>query len=48
MLVLQRRHAQTVRHISFSYKIDYVIGIKNFLNLKVYHHPISGSDITAI
>ena len=28
---LQRRHAQTVRDMSYGYKIDYVIVIKNFL-----------------
>ena len=29
---LRRRHAKIVRDSSFSYKIDYVIGIKHFLN----------------
>ena len=32
-----RRHAQTVRDSSFSYKIDYVIVINNFLNLEGHH-----------
>ena len=45
---LRRRHAQTVRDISSSNKIDYVIVIKNFLNLKGHHNPIDGSKVTAI
>ena len=32
-----------VRDGSSSYKIDYVIVIKNFLNLDGYQNPISGS-----
>ena len=40
---LRRRHAQTVWDSSFSYKIDYVIPIKNFLNPKGHQNPISGS-----
>ena len=43
---LQLRHAQTVRDSSSSYKIDYVIVIKNFLNLK--GHRFTGSKVTAI
>ena len=45
---LRRRHAQTVRYSTSSYKIDYVIVIKNFLNLKGPHNLISGSKVTAI
>ena len=45
---LRRRHAQTVRDCSSSYKIDYVIGIKYFLNPKGHQHPISGSTFTVI
>ena len=32
----------------FSYKIDYVVVIKNFLNPKGHQNPISGSQVTAI
>ena len=45
---LWRRHAQTVRDSTSSYKIDYVIVIKNFLNTKGHPNPISGSKVTAI
>ena len=45
---LRRRHAQTVRDSSSSYKIDYVIVIKNFLNLKGHQNPIIGSKVTDI
>ena len=45
---LQRRHAQTVRDSTSSYKIDYVIVIKNFLNPKGHQNPISGSKVTVI
>ena len=31
-----------------SYKIDYVIVIKNFLNPEGHQNPITGSEITAI
>ena len=44
----QRRHAQMVRDSPFSYKIDYVIVIKNFLNRKGHQDPISGSKVTVI
>ena len=44
---LQRRHAQAVRDRSSSYKIDYVIVIKNFLNPEEHQNPISGSKVTA-
>ena len=40
--------AQTVQDRSSSYKIDYVIVIKNFLNPEGHHNPISGSKITVI
>ena len=45
---LRRRHAQTVRDSTSSYKIVYVIVIKNFLNPKGRQNPISGSKVTAI
>ena len=45
---LRRRHAQTVRDSSSSYKIDYVIVIKTFLNPKGHQNPINGSKVTAI
>ena len=32
--------AQTVKDSSFSYKVNYVIGIKNFLNPKGHPNPI--------
>ena len=45
---LRQRHAQTVRDSSSSYKIDYIIVIKNFLNPKGHQNPISGSKDMAI
>ena len=45
---LRRRHTQTVRVSTSSYKIDYVIVIKNFLNPEGHQNPISGSQVTAI
>ena len=45
---LRRRHAQTVRDRCFSDNIDYVVVIKNFLNLEGHQNPISGSKVTAI
>ena len=45
---LRCRHAQTVRDSTFSYKINYVIVIQNFLNPEGHHNPISGSKCTAI
>ena len=45
---LRRRHAQTIRDGSSSYKIDYVIVIKHILNPKGHQNPISGSKVTAI
>ena len=37
-----------VRDSTFSYKKDYVIVIKNFLNPKEHHNPIIGSKVMAI
>ena len=48
LTALQLRHAQTVRDSTSSYKIDYVIVIKIFLNTKEQQNPISGSKVTAI
>ena len=45
---LRRRHAQTDRDSSSSYKIDYVLVIKNFLNPEGHKNLISGSKVTAI
>ena len=45
---LQRRHAQTVRDSSSSYKIDYVIVIKTFLNPEGHQNRISSSTVMAI
>ena len=45
---LRRRHAQTVRDSSSSYKIDYVIVIKTFLNPENHQNRMSGSKVTAI
>ena len=47
-LALRRRHAQTVRDGTSSYKIDYVIMIKNFLNPKEHQNPFRVSKVTAI
>ena len=45
---LGRRPAQTVRDCSSSYKIDYTIGTKNFLNPEVHQNPVNGSKVMAI
>ena len=45
---LWRRHTQTVRDRASSYKIDYVIVIKNFLNPEDHQNLINGSKVTAI
>ena len=45
---LRRPHAQMVRDSSSSYKIDYVIVIKTFLNPGGHQNPINGSKVTAI
>ena len=47
-IVLQRRHAQTVRNSSSSYKVDYVKVIKTILNPEGHQNLISGSKATAI
>ena len=44
---LQRRHAQTVRVSTSSYKINYVIMIKSFLNPEGHQNPCSGSKVPA-
>ena len=41
LIALRRRHAQTLRDSSFSYKIDYVIVIKTFLNSEGHQNRIS-------
>ena len=45
---LRHRHSQRVRDNTSSYKKDYVIVIKNFLNPEGHQNPISGSKVTAI
>ena len=45
---LRRRHSQTIRDSSSSYKIDFVIVIKTFLNPEGYQNCISGFKVTAI
>ena len=45
---VRRRHAQTVRDTTSSYKIDYVIMIKTFLNPEGHQIPFSGSKVKAI
>ena len=45
---LRRRHAQTVRASTSSYKKDYFIGIKTFLNPEGHQNRITGSKVTAI
>ena len=44
----RRRYAQTVRDSSSSYKIEYVLVIKNFLYPKGRQHCITGSKVMAI
>ena len=39
---LWRRHAQTVRDSTSSYKTDYVIVIKNIQNPEGHQNPFSG------
>ena len=41
-IVLRHCHTQTVRDSSFSYKIDYVIVIKTFLNPEGHQSHFSG------
>ena len=45
---VRRRHTQTVRDGSSSYKICYVIVIKNFLNPDRHQNPIRRSKVTTI
>ena len=45
---LRRHHTQTVRDSSSSYKIDYVIVIKNFLNPEGHQNSTSTLKVTAI
>ena len=45
---LRRRHAQTVRDSSSSYKMDYVIVVKTFLNPEGHQNRITDSKVTAI
>ena len=47
-IALRRRHAQTIRDSSSSYKIDYVVVIKTFLNPEGHQNRISGLKVTAI
>ena len=42
------RFIQSVRDSTSSYKIDYVVMIKNFLNPNGHQNPFSGSKVTAI
>ena len=45
---LRRRHGQTIRDSSSSYKIDYVQLIKTFLNPDGHHNRIIGSKVIAV
>jgi hypothetical protein len=45
---LRRRQAQTVRDSSSSYKIDYVIVVKTFLNPGAHQNRITGSKRIAV
>ena len=45
---LRRHNAQTVGDRASSYKIDYIIGIKTFLNPKGHQNRITGTKVTAI
>ena len=45
---LRRSHDKTVRDSTSSYKIDYVIMIKTFLNPKGLRNPFSGPKVTDI
>ena len=48
LTALRHRHAQTVIDSSLSYKIDYVIVIKSFLNSEGHQNCIVGSKVTVI
>ena len=45
---LRRRHTQTVRDSYSSYKIDYFIVMKSFLNPEGHQNHICGSKVTVI
>ena len=45
---LRHRHAKTIGDSSFSYKIDYLIVIRTFLNPERHQNSISGSKVMAI
>ena len=45
---LRCHHDQTVRDSTSSYKLDYVLVIKNILNPEGHQNWISGSKVTAI
>ena len=47
-IALRRRHTQTVKDSTSSYKIDFVKVIKNFLKPEGNQNPTSGSKVTAI
>ena len=47
-LRLMRKPAMSLRDRSSSYKIDFVIVIKNFFIPEGHQNPISGSKVTAI
>ena len=45
---LRRRHAQTVKDSTSSYKMNYVIEIKNFQNSEGHQNIVSCVKVTAI
>ena len=47
-IALRRHHAQTFRDKCSSYKKDYVIIIKDFLNPEGHQNPFTGVKVTAI
>ena len=46
LTALRRRHAQKVRDVSSSYKIDLFIVIKTFLNPEGHQSPFSNLKVT--
>ena len=48
LTALRRRHAKAVRDSSLSFKINYVIVMKSFLNPEGHQSRISGSKVMAI
>ena len=48
LTALRRRHAQTVRDSSLSYRMDYVIVMKSFQNAEGHQNCISGLKVTVI